>query len=294
MPPAENANGPPIESERAAGADLGGQHQQHSATVPRAHGLLARWLALLSYLRHPSATLAGARVLAAILDRMNDAGEAWPGLGRLASDINIDRSTVVRAVGHLVELQFLERESGSRTESNRYRLGCEGRRTFAPRCSDAPRCVDAPGVGAPVRLEVGAPTHPELASLNLPKNLPKKTRARKTAPPLPDWIPVDTWEAWKRHRGKKLTAESQHRQITKLDQLRAAGNCPVKVIERSIEKGWSGLFGHEETRVGHKPAPQAARNGFSAPNRYTATTTADLAPQLRGAVERELENDSHA
>ena len=103
-------------------------------------------------------------VFVVIVDRMNPNGEAWPGINTIAKDAAVNRSTATRAVAHLVQYGHLEKRSGTRTRSNRYRLGrCDA----APSCDAAPRHENAPRVGAGMGLAVGARTRPESASLNL-------------------------------------------------------------------------------------------------------------------------------
>lgn len=138
--------------------------------------LVACWKAVKAAVCDERLAASDIACLVVILDRFNDAGTAWPSLGRIAADAAVNRATAVRSIKRLVSLGYLERESGTRTTSNRYRLGgCAD----APRCSDAPRCVDAPGVGAAVRLQVGAAMRLEPTSLNLPK---EPTQEAETAP----------------------------------------------------------------------------------------------------------------
>lgn len=68
---------------------------------------------------------------------------------------------------------------------------------------------------------------------------------------LPAWLPEQLWADWKAHRAelvkmkrgaKPFTPTAEKRALVKLGRLRAQGCDPVAVIERSIEKGWEGLF----------------------------------------------------
>lgn len=59
-------------------------------------------------------------------DRANGEGESWYAIGAIATDLNLSRSTVKRALNDLVRLGRVEkqprfRENGGRT-SNLYRL----------------------------------------------------------------------------------------------------------------------------------------------------------------------------
>lgn len=138
------------------------------------YGLLVRWKLAQGASRDRRLSRTDVAVMMAILNRIDDqTGVAWPGLKCIASDARADRSSVVRSLGRLTSLGFLLRESGDRTKSNRYRMGrCE----LAPSCELTPRriaapigrCELAPGVGANLRLEVGANSHPELAYKNPP------------------------------------------------------------------------------------------------------------------------------
>ena len=69
-----------------------------------------------------------------------------------------------------------------------------------------------------------------------------RSKATVAPPALPGWLPADLWAEWRRHRGKKLTAEAERRQLVTLEKLRQQGHDPPQVIARSIERGWSGLF----------------------------------------------------
>lgn len=129
------------------------------------HGLLARWKLAFAAATDSRLAPTDRTVLMVILERMNETGVAWPSMVLIARDAKADRSSVVRSLRRLTDCGYLERESGDRTASNRYRMG---RCNATPRREVAPRCKPAPGVGAKQHLSVGAALHPELASLNLP------------------------------------------------------------------------------------------------------------------------------
>jgi len=140
-------------------------------------GLLARWKLVLAASRDARLSRGDVAVLAAILDRMNDAGVAWPGLGTVATDAGIARRTAVRSVTRLVDLGYLQRASGDRTTSNRYRMGTP-RDEPVPRDGLAPRDEPVTGVGTNLSLGVGTNSSPEPTHMNLP-NEPEKPRAKR-------------------------------------------------------------------------------------------------------------------
>lgn len=214
--------------------------------------LLDQWLLVKQASVDARLSRGDVAVLIAVLDRLNDAGVAWPSLARISADASVSRPTAVRSVKKLTDFDYLRRESGSRVNSNRYR---SGRCAVEPRCTDEPRFTDEPGVGANRCVEVGAPVNPELASRNPPKEPTQESaRTRKSAQvDLPAWLPADAWRDWVDHRkavGRKFTPKAQAIALRKLEELRAAGHDPRKLIELAIESGWSSFNPRESTRAG--------------------------------------------
>jgi len=77
------------------------------------------------------------------------------------------------------------------------------------------------------------------------KARPKKPAAAAPLTALPDWLPAEAWDSYVAHRKqlrKPLTESSALKVVVLLDQLRAAGDDPAKVIEQSVVQGWTGLF----------------------------------------------------
>lgn len=71
----------------------------------------------------------------------------------------------------------------------------------------------------------------------------KQKQGRAVA--LPDWLPVDAWNAWLEVRPKVKapnTPRALQLALQELDRLRASGNDPKAVLERSTMRGWRGLF----------------------------------------------------
>ena len=175
------------------------------------HGLLARWKLAIAAARNRRLSAGDLAVLMAVLDCMNDDGLAWPGFKKISIDANVDRSTAVRSVTRLDQSGYLLRESGDRTRSNRYRIGrCESAPSSesTPRRKAAPigRCESAPGVGASLRLEVGANPRPDLALKNLPieptqLNLPTVDRFNEFWASYPRKVSKDAAaKAWTRRK----------------------------------------------------------------------------------------------
>lgn len=72
----------------------------------------------------------------------------------------------------------------------------------------------------------------------------KKTGGAKAPLVIPDWLPASAWSDWHSYRNstKGWTRHARQLALTKLATLREQGHDPVKVIEQSIECGWTGLF----------------------------------------------------
>lgn len=284
------------QAPRAGGASVEAKHVGDSESTPEpanrldvhSDGLVARWRLLGTACCDPRLSRTDIAVLFVIVDRMDaKTGTSWPGLGTVATDARMSRSSAVRAVRDLVQHGYLQRDSGGPGTSNRYRLG---RVELAPRLNPAPRSKLAPGVGANLTLGVGAGLRPELAPLNQShESVPRKTRAKKRAVfELPDWIPVESWNAWKRHRGTKLSAEAQRLGVKKLDQLRADGHDPAALIELAIESGWSRFFAPRPEHGGRPARESAAGRAERIGNQHLARIEAREAnpPEHLSAVEK--------
>jgi uncharacterized protein YdaU (DUF1376 family) len=75
---------------------------------------------------------------------------------------------------------------------------------------------------------------------------PKKVKNKAQAPfDPPDWIPREAWEGWLTMRTKKRTPNTEHAltlAVRDLEKLKALGDDPEEVLNRSTQRGWTGLF----------------------------------------------------
>ena len=69
-------------------------------------------------------------------------------------------------------------------------------------------------------------------------------KGARASPALPDWLPADAWRDWHnfRNQRKGWTPKARELSLATLCRLHTDGHDPVKVINRSIERGWTGLF----------------------------------------------------
>lgn len=121
--------------------------------------LLAKWRLLRRAAEDERLTApADFRVLVAVLDRMNDQLIAWPGFGRISTDVHIARSTVIESIKRLVKFEYLAKDRDHKHNSNRYRLGSPKVRTSPRvRTSSEPRTGGSPKVRTGVVRESGPP-----------------------------------------------------------------------------------------------------------------------------------------
>lgn len=180
--------------------------------------LLIKWRLVLAAVRDQRLSGAALRALPAVLDRMNDQLECWPGYGRIAEDTGIDRRTATRAIDRLVELGYLEKQSRGNRVSNLYRIG----KLSAPppigsqtdrgivTDSDIGSQTDRVSVAPPIGLSVGMPPEPNPLNLPIepdPLNLPNAFTERFDR----------FWSAYPRKEGKAKALQIWKRE--KLDQI---------------------------------------------------------------------------
>lgn len=73
----------------------------------------------------------------------------------------------------------------------------------------------------------------------------KKPKAPKRPVDLPDWMPVQQWDAYLEMRTKirkPATAFAQKLAIAKLSELKEQGHHPAAVLGQSIMNSWQGIF----------------------------------------------------
>lgn len=59
---------------------------------------------------------------------------------------------------------------------------------------------------------------------------------------IPVWLSKETWESYRKHRGKKFTDNAQRLALKKLTSWKADGHDPNEILNNSIMNGWKGLF----------------------------------------------------
>lgn len=186
------------------------------------NGLAVRYRLLLAACADVRLKPADTRVLSVVLGLMKKEQEyAWPSLKFIGDKAGLDRRTVTRSVGALVDLGYLMRESGDARTANVYRPGAPvGNGDEAPSGEDVTRGEEAPsgglvqGVGADSSTSVGVytPLYKGLKAVEV--------KAVETPPPLAALAPApgDANETPKPAKTKKPT-----RRTDDSDEAAAAG-----------------------------------------------------------------------
>lgn len=111
-------------------------------------------------------------------------------------------------------------------------------------------------------------------------------KAGRAAPlELPTWLPADAWKDWHDYRNsrKGWTHKARALSLRNLTELWAQGHDPRRVIEQSIERGWTGLF---PLRSNTASAPT---NGPAAPSK-TLTAIQTLQGMKHGNLDSQRDS----
>lgn len=193
-------------------------------------------------------------VLCAIGIHTDRNGWCYPSSERLGEMLGVSGGMVRQSVAVLAKCGYVQivgrrREDGGQS-SNAIRVMMDAEQpSEAMRFSlDPSEIVHPPvssGLTPPVSLELTPPVSSGLTR-KPPSKAPSESRKERgaTAPILPDWLPVDSWEDWHRFRNARQgwTAHARTLSLRKLESLYNEGQDPRSVIEQSIERGWTGLF----------------------------------------------------
>jgi hypothetical protein len=175
-----------------------------------------------------------------------EGGSCFPSVARLAFDCGISEQTVRRALKSLRDYSgYISFKPSAGRNSTRYQIATEMISNLIRNGSN------------PTKVEGSAETQPyHGGSPTLPPWMPNPTMVApypineptkeptNMAPPsaLPDWVPVEAWDSWRKYKGKKLTPLARNLQLAKLGELRDQGHNPTTVINLAIESGWATFY----------------------------------------------------
>lgn len=111
---------------------------------------------------------------------------------------------------------------------------------------------------------------------------------------LPDWVPVEHWNAWLEVRTKKKvpnTTRALQIALCKLQALKEQGYPPDKVLDNAIEKGWRGIYTPTELSTGQNSQPRwwesdSAMQAMA--KQHGVSTLGKTRYQLKAAIEEKM------
>lgn len=212
---------------------------------------------------------------------------AWPSVGYLVDATGQDRKTVMAAISRLIDMGYL-RDTGERRGQTRqvivYQLtepADTSEQSQKRNCTESGTVPEFPLNGTEFppkedRNSLGTVPKTGHGTINEPsmnRKEPSKRRVKAEPIVLPDWLDPEDWARWDRFRkkksGKGWTDDAMAFNLRTLTTLRNSGHDPKKVIEQSIERGWTGLF---ELK---KPIAGAAKHANFANQNYRAGVRPD-------------------
>ena len=208
-------------------------------------------------------------VLVALADAARDpnssdrSSQAWPPMkGRDGKLGLVDRTCLTdRAIQKAIKALVA---AGHITRTERPGLGCTY--TVHPRTTFAPNEVrPEPRSHTPERRS-DKPSG-TISSSTKTTSSPKKRVRPVSKFELPEWVPVDPWNAWldmRRTKGGKDTAYALNLAISQLRKLADAGHPPGDVLDQSTLSRWTKLYPIKDNH-----------NGLSQRNDHAARTGTD-------------------
>lgn len=80
-----------------------------------------------------------------------------------------------------------------------------------------------------------------------------KARKRAQSVEVPEWLPSEEWEAFRRMRkamrSVPFTDDAERGIIADLAKLRSDGHDLAKVLMKAVKRGWRGVFGDDDTKA---------------------------------------------
>lgn len=113
-------------------------------------------------------------------------------------------------------------------------------------------------VTAPLRVDTDTDTDTEEEEEKRPPSSPRKRGEARAAFVLPEWVPRKEWDAFMEARRKLRKIPTDHAKdllVRQLEDFRALGHDPAAILNKSTERGWTGLFAPDGYGNGRGSAP---------------------------------------
>ena len=168
--------------------------------------------------------------------REGDNNEAWPGIDRMVSDLDISKPTVIKSLRKLNQkgLIYYEPSKGGRTHSNHYQT---------VKKLDSLEDINSKKT-LPFKAINSKESLPQTVNKLDRKNKKEKEQKEITIPDelnTPKFL--DTWKQWQQYRrelGKPLTPTITTRQLKKLAEHDV--ETAINMLEQSMEREWRGIW----------------------------------------------------
>src|SRR3990167_3314024 len=106
------------------------------------------------------------------------------------------------------------------------------------------------------KIPVGKRPSPLLDTPRQSETLQLKDKSPNLEIEIPDWIPLQPWEAYlkhRKHKRAKVTPEAAHGLIEKLLEFKKQGEDVSAILKQSVTNGWTGLFPVGQGKGNGKP-----------------------------------------
>lgn len=227
-------------------------------------------------------------VLIALADQADDRGHSFPSLTTIMARTCFGRTAVIEAIKWLEEHEVVKADRSNRYKTT-YIVTPDSFTGVVREVNQSAKRTSTQG-GALVRLaddevretddEVReTDTNHQEPSVTTNKSNHQKPREQVA---LPDWLPTDAWDDWvkfrKSLRKSPFTDKAQALSLRTLTDLHAKGFDARQIIERSIERGWTGLF---EPRQDQKQSNRPSVNDRFSGSTYEGSPDHEIPESLR-------------
>jgi hypothetical protein len=198
-------------------------------------------------------------VLVALADFADEVGHCWPALSRIVEMTGFSERAVRTALRSLEADGYLKTERGDgRGHSSRYRLAINA--APANPAGNTPFSTPKAAPAAPIQDAERGQEMPERGQ-EVPQRGQHVPKRGQEMPPnrkepsgtvrnlkegdisLPEWLPLDAWAEWCRHKGRKWgDGIGPTKALNALSRYRDEGHDPRAVIDHSLASGYAGLF----------------------------------------------------
>ena len=187
-------------------------------------------------------------VLLALADWANEDGKCWPSIAKIAAKTGCGERTVQRALREAENRGLLTRHENKGK-------GCVY--TIDPRHTGTP-ATKSP---VPDRRPTPATVAPNTLGYTIVEEAKASptARAKKSEPfVLPDWVPVEQWEAFSAMRKairKPMTDYAKKLVVSELMKLADAGYPPGAVLDQSTRNNWQDVYKIKDRDNGQSKHP---------------------------------------